>query len=329
MANIFQKLSNKVYSHLKLFSDAEGVFYPPIYNMRDPFTINKPKIYNQDGQPMDMFFLRDINSAHEPYFFSSKYFLMDRFNYALDTHFYAHNAMLQQMGKPKRKYGILFETPAIVPKDYLIFQKHKGLEKDFDLIFTYSSKILDGIQNARFVPFQAAPWYGTAKWGGVINPERYKMKNKNISILSSAKIMCDMHKIRFDLANRCKNNHLADAFGTFDGGKPADLVDVLDDYRYTILLENEIDDYYFSERLTNCFLSMTVPIYCGAKKIGNFFNADGIIQLPLDKIDSIESILSACSEKDYETRVPAIIDNFNRVQKFRHVLDWMYEEYLR
>lgn len=327
--SFFSKVSNRIYSHLTLNSVEYGNFYPPIYNLAVPLDKNQPELYNKEGQAMKLFFLRDYHSSHDPYFFRSKYFLMDRYNFGLETHFYTHQTMLQQMGKPSKKYGILYETPQICPRDYNIFEKHKGLEKDFDAVFSYSSKILNSLPNAKFMPFQARPWYGSQAWGGQVDPERYKKKTKGISFLSSAKVMCPLHKVRLDLANKCKADKLAHTFGTFDGGKPAALADVLDDYRYTIILENDIDDYYFSERLTNCFLSMTVPVYCGAKKISDFFNQDGIISLPLEKIDDIESVLSVCSAQDYQARIPAILDNFNRVQKYVNLFDWMFTEYLQ
>lgn len=305
-----------------------GKVYLPIYNTNLEFNVREPELYNEDGEKMKLFFLRDFHSAHEPYFFKSKYFLMDRYNFGLKTHFYTHNCMLEQQGKPDKKYGILYESVSIVPEDYKIFERNPSLYKDFDKIFTYSAKILDSVPNASFVPFQATPWYGRGP-GEIIDEKLCYQKTKNISFLSSNKVMCDMHKIRIGLAQKCKNERLADTFGTFDGGAPASLADVLKDYRYTILLENDIDDYYFTERLTNCFLSMTIPIYYGATKIGKFFNTDGIISIDKNDFDKLDQVLKNCNESDYNNRVAAVIDNYNRVQKYRKVFDTMYLEYLK
>ena len=313
---------------ISIKSNKHGKIYLPIYNTEADFNVKTPDIYNADGEKMKLFFLRDFHSAHEPYFFNSKYFLMDRFNFGLDTHFYTHNCMLEQMGKPNKKYGLLYESTSIVPDDYLIFQKNPSLNKDFDKIFTFSAKILNEVPNSVFVPFQAAPWYGRGE-NEIIDSDLCNKKTKNISFLSSNKVMCDMHKLRLTLANKCKNEKLADTFGTFDGGKPASLADVLTKYRYTIIIENEIDDYYFTERLTNCFLSMTIPIYCGAPKIGKFFNEEGIIKLNINDFEKIGEILKNCSEEDYKNRLSAVIDNFNRVQKYRNIFDSMYLEYLK
>ncbi len=328
MKYFLMNLFGKNPERMSIKSDIYGKTYLPIYNTGMTFDIKYPEIYNKEGEKMELFFLRDFHSAHDPYFFNSKYFLMDRFNFGLGTHFYTHNCMLEQVGKPKKKYGILYESQSIVPNDYLIFQNNPSLYKDFDKIFTYSAKILDDVPNAVFVPFQATPWYGRNP-DEIIDENLCRQKTKNISFLSSKKVMCDMHKKRVALANKCKTEKLADTYGTFDGGIPASLASVLKDYRYTIIVENEIDDYYFTERLTNAFLSMTIPIYCGAPKIGNFFNEDGIIKLNLQDFDNIEKLLKNCNEEDYKNRINAVIDNFNRVQKYKNVFDSMYLEYLK
>ena len=73
---------------------------------------------------------------------------------------------------------------------------------------------------------------------------------------------------------------------------------------------------------------MTVPIYLGARKIDNYFNSDGIITFSINDAKKLNELLSNCNEKDYKARLPAIKDNFDRVQKYKNLFDWMYEDYL-
>jgi hypothetical protein len=315
-----------------------GKSYYPIYNPYHKISSLTPTtIYNQNGKKMHLFFLRDSIVPDSPYAFSN-YFEWDRYNFGLNTHFYTHKCMLQTMGAPQKQYGVLWESESILPNDYKMFDKHAGLEKDFDLIFTYSANLLDKLPNARFVPFAAAPWCdsqlsGTAggeQWHiqSVSAPPPPSMhKTKNISFLSSKKLLCDLHKFRFDLAHRCKREKLADTFGTFDGGRYVADEEPLRDYRFTIIIENMISPYYFSERLTRCFLFRTIPIYLGATKISQFFNPDGIIAFNMD--DDIEKVLRQCSQKEYEARTNAIDDNFNRIKEYFSTMDYMYEKYLQ
>ena len=318
-------LTNNVF----ISSENYGRIYLPYYNQNVAISPLKPNIYNDKGQQMDTYFLRDYHSAHSPYSTEmiSKYFLWDRFDIGLDTHFYTHNAMLETMGKPSRRYGMLIESPAIVPDDYMIFNKNKTLNDDFDLIFTYDDKILDTVKNARFFPFFASPWYG-GDFGGKITPDGYKYKTKNISIVSANKRMCHLHDVRIAIAQKCKKMGLADTFGTFDGGAFVKNGVSLEKYRYSIVVENDLSPLFFTQKITSCFASHTIPIYLGTRSIGKFFNTDGIIQISESDIDNLDKILVRCNEKDYMARLPAIKDNYKRVLHYMNMFDWLYEQYL-
>ena len=326
-----KKIRDKFYNRdiiKTLNHDYSGKIYIPLYNLDYPMNSEEPEIYNAKGEKLKTFFIRDLQLANSPYI-NSKYFQFDRFNFGLKTHFYTHQAMLETMGSPDKKYGLLIESKAIVPNDYKIFDKNKGLNKDFDLIFTYDTEILNKYDNSRFVPFCADLWYGAKIGGGILNPKAYETKTKNVSICSSDKIQCELHKIRLNLAKKLKKENLADTFGTFDGGNFVNIADTLTDYRYSFAIENIIEPYFFTERLLNCFAAMTIPIYIGATEIDKFFNTDGIIQINIKDIDNIENILKKCTKEEYESRIPAIIDNYNRVLEYTKIVwDRLYENYL-
>jgi hypothetical protein len=216
------------------------------------------------------------------------------------------------------------EAEVIVPGDYTIFEKNKGLENDFDLIFTYSDKILNTIPNARYLPYYIKPWYISSLMGGGGN--QYKYKTKDISIIASGKTMVPLHKYRNSIAMLCKTKQLADTYGTFDGGRYCDISEPFKDYRFSIVIENEITPYGFTEKITNCFAAMTIPVYLGAAKIDGLFNPDGIIHF--NQNDDIENVLKQCTRELYEERIPAIIDNFKKVNNGKTASDIMYEKYL-
>lgn len=299
---------------------AYGKVYNPYYHPLVMPNGREPDIYNRDGTKMRTFFLRDSHMSADPTC-QSKYFAWDKFNMGLDVHFYSHNAMLETMGNPKHKFGMLLESEAIVPEDYKIFDKHPDLYKQFEYIFTYSSKILDTIPNARFVPFAAGIWDDLG------DPDLYKHKNKICSFISSHKHMCALHDFRFNLAHKCKKENLCDTFGTFDGGPRVKyLSDTYKDYMFCICLENDITDLYFSERFTTALANQCIPIYLGAKKIDEFFNPDGIIKITTES--DIKQVLKLCTPEEYKRRLPAILDNYERVKKYTNIWDSMWEKYL-
>lgn len=282
-----------------------------------------PKIYNAEGHPLETYFIKNRHSRHAPFGHEGKYFFWDRYNYGLDTHFYGPEAMTGTLGKPAVKYGMLTESRTIVPKDYEVFHRNRGLEKDFRYIFTYDDRILNEIENARFYPVAAGIWNSEMREG------QYREKDRDLSILSSDKVMCALHRFRLELARLCKRDGLADTFGRFDGGGYVEKVDeTLNRYRFSMIIENDVSDYYFSERLTSCFAAQTVPVYLGARRIGDFFNTDGMILLGSADLEEAESLIAECTRERYEAMLPAVLDNYERVKEYVNMQDYLYEHYL-
>lgn len=287
-------------------------------------TNTMPKIYNADGRLLETYFIRNRHSQHAPFGHEGKYFFWDRYNYGLDTHFYGGREMPHTLGKPVVKYGMLTESRVIVPKDYEVFHKHKGLEKEFRYIFTYDEKILNEIENARFYPIAAGIWNQKMK------EDLYKKKEEDLSILCSDKVMCILHQFRLELARRCKKDRLAHTFGKFDGGSYIQSVDEsLDRFRFSVIIENDISDYYFSERLTSCFAAQTIPVYLGARKISQFFNPEGMILLENADLEAALGAIRQCTKEEYEARLDGVLDNYNRVQEYVNMQDYLYEHFLQ
>lgn len=293
--------------------------------------VTQREFYNAHGERVRTFFLKDSLCIHQPWGFvygrTPQTILWDRMHPGLTTHFYTHSDILRTVGNPQKKFAYLLESETIVPDDYKIFDRFSGLDKEFDLIFTHSEKILNQFSNARFLPASGV-WYGNEISGKALDIKQYERKEKRVSIIASNKESCKMHSFRKELALTLKKGQLADTFGTFDGGKRVDFIDsTLSDYRYQIVVENEISSYYFTEKILNCFASLTIPIYIGANKIGEFFNEDGIIRVERPTIEQVLKVLTQCTDKYYEEHIPAIIDNFNRVQNFLCVEDYLIKNY--
>lgn len=295
-------------------------------------TVFTPEIYNKYGEKMKIFYLQDHICGHSPYSFSSQtiagsnYILWDRFNTALPIHFYSHKEMFQTR-KCQKKFGILVESEGIVPDDYNRILENESYFKEFDGIFTHSARLLNKFENAKYIPGSSV-WYGGNAGGGIMDSEQYLHKEKDISIVSSNKEDCKLHTYRIAIARKMKEIKNVDVYGTIDGGKYIPIFETLEKYRYSIAIENYISDYYFTEKLLNCFAAMTVPIYVGATKIENFFNTDGIIRIePFTPLDEIDKIIRKCCRVDYEERTEAIIDNYNRVKEYIGIEDYIYKKY--
>ena len=64
----------------------------------------------------------------------------------------------------------------------------------------------------------------------------------------------------------------------------------LKDYSYSVCLENSCYDGYFTEKITDCLLSWTIPIYFGCTNISNYFPKNSYIWLDINDPNSIDKL---------------------------------------
>ncbi len=262
----------------------------------------------------------------------------DRYNYALKNHMYIHNEAFKKVGKPVNKFAYFGESAAFLPRVFEAFLKNKDfMQSEFKYVFTREVAHLNAMSNARlllmgdFTYGRAFP-YGEEPRPEFISPENYKHKTKNISIIASNKRMCRLHILRQEFARKCKRENLADTYGRFDGGEFCQIEEPFQHYRYSIAIENNISPFYFTEKITNCFASQTIPIYLGASEVVKFYNPDGIIIMKESDYDRLGDFLKQCTPEEYERRLPAVIDNYNRIMYYRNGnsgLDLVYKQFIR
>lgn len=210
----------------------------------------------------------------------------------------------------KNAICLLVEPRAIIPNTYKWVSEHWH---KFKYVFTFDSEMLK-LPNAKLIIY------------GQISAEFPQMpKDKGISMVCSDKAFCDGHRSRQYVAREL--SAYIDTYGRFNGGDYVDDQIVYDGYRFNVAMENYQDGYYFTEKICNCLASKIVPIYYGCPNIGEYFNTDGIIicDSPDDVIEKTLSISDPVAE--YEKRMDAIFDNYERVQKYRHYEDWFLDMY--
>lgn len=108
-------------------------------------------------------------------------------------------------------------------------------------------------------------------------------KENNITWITSNQRSSKGHHLRMKFLDDIKGLPFVNLYGR--GIKPIeDKWDVLSISKYGIAYENFQSDYYWTEKIIDCFLSYTMPLYFGCNAIGNFFPKDSFIQIdPNDK----------------------------------------------
>lgn len=86
-----------------------------------------------------------------------------------------------------------------------------------------------------------------------------------------------------------------------------DKTDGLLPYRFSIAIENTSMPYYFTEKITDCFLAYTVPLYYGCKNIGSYFPEKSFIQINIEEPgNSIKKIRQIIDNEDWHARIDAL-----------------------
>ncbi len=108
-------------------------------------------------------------------------------------------------------------------------------------------------------------------------------KNNTIVWVTSNQNASKGHLQRMNFLNRIKELDFINLYGR--GIKEIDdKWDVLHQSKYAIAYENFVNKWYWTEKITDCFLSLTMPIYVGCTKISDFFPKESYIQIdPKDK----------------------------------------------
>jgi hypothetical protein len=207
------------------------------------------------------------------------------------------------------KVLVQIEPPSI--KDIvqmIIYSQNK-----FDIIFAWNNDILNKCPNSVLFPFGSC-------W---INEEDQKIneKTKEISIIASPASRTVGHKLRHDIIQ--SNIMELDLFG--GGYNPIEnKITALKDYRFSIIIENEKIDNWFTEKIIDCLMTGTIPIYWGCPNIGNYFDTRGFII-----VDSIEELISKknmLNETTYSEMLPYIKINFELAKKYTDFWSRIEEE---
>lgn len=228
--------------------------------------------------------------------------------------FYTHECMSSANTPLDISYGFLFESQSIIPDIY------KGIESlipKFKLVFTHSSDFLRKYENCRWIP-GGGIWIGGSYGMGEID---IKNKNRICSFVSSDKTMCEMHNLRLDMYNSI-NSSLLTKFG-----RPWVRINTtLENFMFSVVVENYIDDMYFTEKILNCFATGTIPIYWGARNIEQKFNGDGIIKI--SSKNDLLNVMGSLNQNLYNSKIHAVRDNFVRCQEYRVIEDFIANNYL-
>ena len=200
------------------------------------------------------------------------------------------------------------------PNEYFGLHDYAIQNKDiFSFILTWDDKVLNNCENALFLPF-GHTWFKPDQY------EKNHIKKFQISHLCGKLLKTYGQSIRHELLAR-KNeiktptkffDVYGDRYNIEDARKGKE--EVFGDSMFGVAIENTSHRGYFTEKILDCFLLKTIPVYWGCSNIEDFFNKDGVIQF--DNADDLIYISNSLTEDYYASKKDIIEENYIKALQY-------------
>lgn len=197
--------------------------------------------------------------------------------------------------------------------------------------FHYVSSYLEGVNHSNFIKSGPIfPWFIERDYNQSLNFQF--SKSKKLSIISSNKKITIDHVKRFNFFKKLDKyfGDDIDIFGSGFSGFVDEKKETLDPYMFSIVVENKKLPNYFTEKVVDCFLAHTFPLYHGCSNFKEFFDKDSFETIDINNFDSSVNTIKKILDNDgfYESRIDSVIkskhkylNNFSIVPSIVNVIN--------
>jgi glycosyltransferase involved in cell wall biosynthesis len=222
--------------------------------------------------------------------------------------------------------ALIAEGPHLFNQN-LLYDRIQSEYAKFDKVLGWHESLYN-LPNFKFKPITEISQWSLLPIELDITQFQVYNKTKKTSFITSNKSMVKGHQFRLDCLTEIQKQKLnVDAFGR--GINPINSkLEGLKDYQFSIAMENAKMKNYFTEKLLDCMLAGTIPIYYGCPNIEEWFNPEGIISF--DTTEQLTNIISDLEKTPiYESKKAAIHDNYERALVWYEDNDKFFNKYLK
>lgn len=211
------------------------------------------------------------------------------------------------------------------PNEY--FKYYHSANSVYSRVYTTDTDL----KGDRYVQSQPAiPWFVDKTYEELKSCPIPK-KKYNLSWITSLKTNFIGHKKRMDFFNKVKTRLPVDLIATSDyyqRQEKAESSDTfkselfkngftkvvankwngLSPYKYSLIIENFQCPFYWSEKLADCYLSFTFPIYYGCLNISDYFPKQSLVQIDIDDPMVFDKIRDVYESNLWEKNIHNIME---------------------
>lgn len=86
--------------------------------------------------------------------------------------------------------------------------------------------------------------------------------------------------------------------------------------QFSLVIENSMQENYFTEKICDCLITKTIPVYFGCPNISDFFDTTGWIIINNYSMDELVGKLNTLTEDYYMKHMDIVEKNFHTVKKY-------------
>jgi len=196
----------------------------------------------------------------------------------------------------------------------------------YNLVLTSDTEVLNELSNASFFPY-GTTWLNKNRGKidhedglGEYSPELdllHKNKKFSVSFLGTNHLPGpDGYRMRHELWSKKDDIKTPTVFYSSTRHPmtpqgqllPEDNKKYLFNSQFSIAIESTSVENYFSEKLIDCLISKTIPIYWGCPNIDEFFDTRGMIIV--DSVDDMINKINRLTEKSYKKKLKYVEENY-------------------
>jgi hypothetical protein len=160
----------------------------------------------------------------------------------------------------------------------------------------------------------ALPWHYAASYDELAAKDS-EAKTAGLSVVCSGARKIPGHRRRFDFVSKLKEI-LGDRLHWYGRGvqEIATKNEAIAPFRYSIAIENNEIEHFFTEKLSDTFLGFSFPFYAGGPNLERYFDPGSFQYVDLDDpVTSANKLERAMDAGLYEERLPLIRESRRRV----------------